>query len=79
MDRCGKGQDRDVARPFNGDRYLSLMFCAVSRDSPGNNFPTFCDEVSKDLWILVIYIQFLVRAKPTDLSPHERLFLPVGA
>jgi len=79
MHRCGKGQDSYVARPLNGDRHLSLMFCAVSRDSPGNNFPPFRDEISKDLWILVIDIQFFVRTEPADLSPHERFSLPVGA
>jgi hypothetical protein len=76
---CSKGENSDVACPFNGDRHLSLMLCAVPRDPSRNNFPPFRDEISKDLWVFIIDIQFLIRTESADLSPHERFFLPVGS
>ena len=79
VNRCGKGQNGNIASPLDCHRHFPLMFCTVSRDSPGDNFTPFRDEIPKDLWILVIDIQFLIRTEAADLPSHERFFLPVGA
>ena len=79
MSRRRKRQNRDVPRPFNSDRHLPLMLCTVSRDPSRNDLSPLCDKISKDLWVFVIDIQFLIRTESADLSPHERFLLPVGA
>jgi hypothetical protein len=78
MDGSGKGKDRNVASPFDGNRHLSLMLCAVPRYPPGDDLSPLRDEISKDLWVLIIDFQLLVRAESTDLAPHKGFFLPVG-
>ncbi len=76
--RC-KRQDSDIACSFDGNGHLSLMLCAVPRDPSGNDLSPFRDEISKDLRVLIINIQFLIRTESADLSPHERLLSSVGA
>ena len=77
MAGCRKWKNGDVARPFQGHRYLPLMFSTVAGDPAGDDLPPFCDEIPEDLRVFVINVQFLIRAESTHLPSHERLFLPV--
>ncbi len=77
--RCRKGKNRNITRPFKGDRHLSLMLCTVPGDPSGNDLPSFRDKISKDLWIFIIDIYFFICTESTDLSPHERFFPSVGS
>ncbi len=73
----GKGQNGNVASSFDGDRNLSLVLGAVSGDSPGDDLSPFRHKISKNSGIPVINFEFLIGAKPTDLSPHERFLLSI--
>ena len=78
MRRRRKRKDGDIARPLDRDRHLPLVLCTVSRDPSGNDLSPFRNKISKNLWILVIDIQFFVRTESADLSPHEGFPLPVA-
>ena len=77
VDGCRKRQNGNIARPIDSDGYFSLVLRTISGDPPGNDLSTFCDKKSKDLWVLIIDIQFFVSAESADLSPQEGFFLPV--
>ena len=79
MDGGRKGQNGDVARPFDGLRHLPLMFCTVSGDPSGNDLSPFRDEIPENLRVLIIDVQFLIRAESANLPPQKRFFLPVGS
>jgi len=79
MRRRRKRKDGDVACPLDCDRHLPLVFCTVSRNPSRNNLSPFRNKISKDLWVLIIDIQFLIRTESTDLSPHEGFLLPVAS
>jgi hypothetical protein len=68
---CRVRQQGNVARPFNGQRQLSLMFGAIARDSPGDDFPAFGDEIPQGSHIFVIYLQSGVGTKTADFAPME--------
>ncbi len=75
----GKWKNGNIARPLNSDRHFSLVFRAVSRDPSGNDLSPLGYEVSENPRILIVDIQFLIGAEPTDFSSHKRSFLPVGS
>lgn len=69
VSRRREGQDGNISCPLDGHRNLSLVLCAVSRNPPGNDFPTFRYEKVKDPRILVIDIQLLIGTKAADFPP----------
>jgi hypothetical protein len=78
MHRCGKGKNRNIPSPFNGNGYFSLVFGTITGDPSRDDLSSFCDEITKDPCILIVDLQFFIGAESTDLSPEERFFLPVG-
>jgi len=74
---CCKGKYGDVSCSFDGDGDLSLMFGTVPRNPSGNNLPSLCHKIPENPRVFVIDIEFLIGAKPTDLSSHKRLFLSI--
>jgi hypothetical protein len=68
----GEGKNRNTSRPFDGCGYLTLMTGAVARNPSGNDFPSLCHKISKDLRVFVVDDQVLVCAKSADLSSVER-------
>jgi len=74
--RC-KGQYGNVSGSFDCDGDLSLMVRTVPRNPSGNNLTPLCHKIPKNPRVFVINIEFLVGAKPTDLSSHKRLFLSI--
>lgn len=77
MRRGCEGQNRNVSCSLDGNGDLSLVFGAVSGNSPGNDLPPFRHKIPKDPWIPVIDIEFLIGAKPTNLSSQERFSLSI--
>jgi hypothetical protein len=64
-------QQGDVARPLNGQRQLPLMLGAIARDTPGDDFPAFSDEIPQGSHILIVYLQSAVGTKTADFAPME--------
>ena len=54
------------------------MLRTVTRNSPRNDLPSFRNKIPKDLWVLVIDLQFLIRAKSADLPPQKRFSLSIA-
>ena len=77
MSRRRKRKNSNITRPFDGNGHLSLMLRTVPGNPTGNDLSPFCDEISKDLGILVIDIQFFIGAESADLSPQKGFFLPI--
>jgi hypothetical protein len=72
-----KGENGNIARPFNGDGHLSLVLRTVPGDPTWDDLPSFRNKISKDPRILIVDIQFLIGAESTDLPPQERFFLSI--
>jgi hypothetical protein len=54
------------------------MLGAVPGDPTRNDLSPFCDEIPKDLGILIIDLQFFISAESADLSPQKGFSLPIG-
>jgi len=76
--RRGKGQNRNIPCPFNGNGYFSLVFGTIARDPSRDDLSSFCNEITKDPCILIVDLQFFVSAESTDFSPQERFLLSIG-
>src|SRR5262252_3112448 len=62
----GEGEERDVARPLDGERHLALVARAVAADAARDDLATLADEVLERLRILVVDGRRLVRAELAD-------------
>ncbi len=76
--RC-KGQDGNISGPFDGDRHLPLVFCAVSGNPSWDDLSSLCNEISKDPRVLIVDVQLLVGTESADLPSEERSLLSVGS
>ena len=74
--RC-KGQNGDIASPFDGDGDLPLVLGTVPGNPPGDNLTTIRHKIPKDPRVFVIDIEFLVRAEPADLPSHKGFSLSI--
>ncbi len=80
LGRCrGERQNRNVASSLDRRCHLPLVFCAVTRDPPGNDFSPFGDEISEDSRVLIVDVHFLIGAESTHLASDERFFPSVGS
>lgn len=59
-----------MAGPLNLPGKFPLVLGAISRNSPGNDFPPLGQEIFQQAIILIINLQGTVRTKTTDLSPR---------
>jgi hypothetical protein len=78
MHRCGKGQNRNIPSPFNGNGYFSLVFGTIPGDPSRDDLSSFCNEITKDPCILIVDLQLFIGAESTDLSPQERFLFSIG-
>jgi hypothetical protein len=51
-----KRQNGNIARPFNGDGHLSLVFCTVPGDPTRDDLSSFRNKISKDPRVLIVDI-----------------------
>lgn len=61
-----EGDDGDMPGPFDRSDQLSMMNCAGSGDSPGDDFPLFGDESQKGFVIFVVDVLNVVFAEAAD-------------
>jgi hypothetical protein len=78
MHRRGKGQNRNIPCPLNGNGYFSLVFGTISGDPSRDDLSSFCNEITKDPCILIVDLQFFIGAESTDLSPQERFLFSIS-
>jgi len=67
---AGKGEQRKVARPLDGNRQLTLVGSTVAGDPAWDDLPSLGDEKAKRPGILVVD-HLLVGTEPTDLAALE--------
>src|SRR5262245_11341969 len=65
----GVGQERNCARPLDGERESALMPGAVAGDAARNDLAAFGEEVPERARVLVVDEHRLVGAEATDLPP----------
>jgi hypothetical protein len=78
LHRRGKGQNRNIPCPFNGNGYFSLVFGTITGDPSRDDLSSFCNEITKDPCILIVDLQLFIGAESTDLSPQERFLFSIG-
>jgi hypothetical protein len=78
MHRRGKGQNRNIPCPFNGNGYFSLVFGTIAGNPSRDDLSSFCNEITKDPRVLIVDLQFFIGAESTDLSPQERFPFSFG-
>src|SRR5580704_17924010 len=61
-----EGEERDLARPLDGERHLALVPRAVAADAPRDHLATLRDEVLERLRVLVVGDEHLVGAVAAD-------------
>src|SRR5438445_3030257 len=70
-----EGQERDVARPLDGERELALVLGAGAEHPPGQDLAPLGHEPREQLHVLVVDVVDLVRAELADLPPAEQVAL----
>ncbi len=55
------------------------MLRTVPGDPSRDDLAPLRDKIPEDPWVLVIDVQFLIGAEPTDFPPQERPLFPVGS
>src|SRR3989442_5672824 len=70
-----EGQQRDVARPLDGERELSLVLGTSPEHPPGKDLAAFGDEGRQQLHVLVVHVVDLVRTELADLAAAEEVAL----
>src|SRR5262249_33436691 len=71
----GEGQERDVARPLDGQRQLALVLRAGPEHAPGQDLAPLGHEAGEQLHVLVVDVVDLVRAELADLPAPEEVAL----
>ena len=65
------GNKGQASCPFNVCGQRSLMESTISRNSPGNDFPTFGDKKAKNLGIFIIEFVVFIGAKTANFFSRK--------
>jgi competence transcription factor ComK len=67
------GKKRNITRSLDLPRHFTLMFGAVTGNSPRYYFPALCEEIPENIHPFVVDLYIGVHTEATDLTAGEEL------